>query len=416
MKIFTALSGILLACGGVFCYAFQMNSFADLAFVMGLVMLVSGVFCIIAYLISGKANRLPDAMLVESIVTMLFGFAVLNNQVSDAIVSIFFGAWLTMAGATRLSQSVAISRFNPREWARVLPLATLCTLLGAVMTMPTLVSTINALILVGAAFILDGLSQIIYAMYMQQSGQKERAQEAVARAEAKKQASKERSAQRSRLRNLSEREREEALAEERTRKHEAKQQARIEKQQAREAKKANLKDFRDKTVELSDEMLDEINEQAQPMLVYIEPEETEEEVSLYPTFRKPTDIPSLRAVSIEDDAEDSEETSAVVEVKHSAVNLEELEERAPEIEFEPVVLPEVKLESQDKAPIDRDAVLEALNEKLSLDQAPKYTPISLEDLVAEPLKKRGGEADSKRFTNTFTFNWSDSPEFKLDDN
>ena len=89
----------MLALGGAFCFVFNTNAFSDLAFVMGLAMLASGVLCVLAFLVSGKSRRLPDTLLVESIVNMLFGFAVLNNQVPDNMIAVFFGAWLAVAGA-----------------------------------------------------------------------------------------------------------------------------------------------------------------------------------------------------------------------------------------------------------------------------------------------------------------------------
>lgn len=404
MKILTALSGIFLALGGAFCYMYQSYAFAELAFVMGVVMLISGVLCIIAYLVSSKEYRLPDTLLVESIVAILFGFAVLNNQVGETMVSIFFGAWLTLAGASRLSQSVAISRVNPKDWARVLPLAALCTLLGTAMMMPTIVSTINSLILVGAAFILNGLSQIIYAMYMYTQRSHERELEAIARAEAKKQAAQEKNAQEQKLRTMDEAEREALLEKERELKHEAKERAKEEKRLAREMRKEEKRDL-EKTLELTQEEVTDIIKLTEKYYDD-EPEEPEvEEQNLYPVFRRPTDIPSLRA------AETDEEIPDIIEdIKLAAINLEELEERTPEVNFEPVVLPEVELVSEEQEPVDRKKIMKEINKAIKKDEVATYTPISLEELVAEPMKKRTSEeSDKERFTNTFIFNWDELP-------
>ncbi|MBR3297436.1 MAG: DUF308 domain-containing protein [Firmicutes bacterium] len=221
MRILTALSGIILALGGAFCFVFNTNMFSDLAFVMGLVMLASGVLCVLAFLVSGKSRRLPDTLLVESIVNMLFGFAVLNNQVPDNMIAVFFGAWLAVAGASRIAQGIAISRFNSRDWIKVLPLGAVCALLGAVMMMPTRVSTMNAMVLVGAAFMLDGLSHMILSMYVY-SKPAEKAIAAKERADAKKAASKAKRDQRRMMRDLSEQEREDMLARERESKKKSK--------------------------------------------------------------------------------------------------------------------------------------------------------------------------------------------------
>ena len=408
MKILTAISGIFLALGGAFCYIYQSYAFASLAFVMGVIMLVSGILCIIAYLVSGKQYRLPDTLLVESIVAMLFGFAVLNNQVADTMVSIFFGAWLTLAGASRLSQSIAVSRVNPKDWARVLPLAAICTLLGTAMMMPTIVSTINSLILVGAAFILNGLSQIIYAMHIYTSRSHERELEAIARAEAKKHAAQEKNAQQQKLRTMDEAEREAILEKERELKREAKERVKEEKKLARELKKEGKRNL-DKTLELSQEEVDQIRLATETAAVkedyYDDQEEQPQQKghNLYPVFHRPTDIPSLRAG--EDDEEDAVH---VDDIKLAALNLEELEEYAPKVDFEPVVLPEVEFVSEEQEHVDRQTVLKEINKAEKKDEVATYTPISLEELVAEPMKKRsGGPDDDTRFTNTFVFNWDE---------
>ncbi len=409
MKILTALSGILLALGGGFCYMYQAYAFSSLAFVMGVIMFLAGILCIAAYLVSGKAQRLPDTMLVESIVTILFGFAVLNNQVNDTMVSIFFGAWLTLAGASRLSQSVAISRYNPKEWVRVLPLAAICTLLGTIMMMPTLVSTINALILVGAAFILDGLSQLIYSMYMQDSTDHERAIEAASRAQAKLEAAKEKNAQQQKLRSMDEAERQAALAQEREKKREAKDRAKEAKRIAKEERRNARRDL-EKTLELTEEEVADIVRLTDSE--FTEPEEAPApEQSMYPTFRKPTDIPSLRAASVI--PEEEQEAEKKPDVSFTAINLAEIEESTPEVSFEAVVLPDIELKSSDRDPVDRGQIMKEINRELKPEEAATYTPLSLEELVAEPMKTHTNqEADNTRFTNTFVFNWDDDSPLK----
>ena len=116
MRILVVISGMLLAIAGAFTFAFYTNAFTGLAFILGLVMLISGLCILGAYIISGKVGRLPDTVLVEGMVTTLFGFAVLNNEVMDAMVTLFFGTWMTLSGVTRISQSFAVSRYRPKDW------------------------------------------------------------------------------------------------------------------------------------------------------------------------------------------------------------------------------------------------------------------------------------------------------------
>ena len=499
MRILTALSGIILALGGAFCFAFNTHAFSDLAFVMGLVMLVSGVLCVIAYIASGKSRRLPDTLLVENIVTMLFGFAVLNNQVPNDIIAVFFGAWLVIAGATRLTQGITISRFNAKNWFRVLPLGAVCALLGAIMMMPTLVSTMNAMILVGAAFILDGLSQMILSMYVY-TKPAEKAIAAKERADAKKAASKAKREQRKMMRELTEQEREDMLARER----ESKRKSKLERQKAiqeeKQARKEARRDPKELTVQLTDEEVAEIarladegagipgeavklNEETAPeesksfeesvseaekdklaqqpaanngewnpdfeaifanraklleetndtdstieeeaaaiqdlaneVLGSEEEQESKpaeeekpaepEEVKMWPEFKRPEAIPSLRENRVQTV---EEESAPAEETKIAAINIAEIESGEPEVKFDPVELPEVTLASEEQEAVDRNELLSELESEVPAEEPEaNYTPLSLEELVNEPMPHRHSEEkDRERFTTTFSFSWEE---------
>ena len=215
MRILTAIAGILICGTGAFCFAVYSNPFSDVAFVVGTVMVISGIMHTVAYLVSGRgANRLTDTALVEGLVTFCYGFAVLNNQITDETLTLFFGTWLTLCGITRISQSFYVSRFNPKDWAKIMPLGMVAAMFGVIMMMPSLLSAVMPLMLVGGAFIVDGFSILIYAMYMRRrdADRGKAEQQARQRAEAKRQLQKTKREQRDKLRSLSQQEREEARA------------------------------------------------------------------------------------------------------------------------------------------------------------------------------------------------------------
>ena len=92
MRILTTIAGILICATGAFCFAVYTSPFSDVAFVVGVVMVLSGIMHNVAYLVSGRGkNRLTDTALVEGLVTFFYGFAVLNNQVTDEVLTLFFG-------------------------------------------------------------------------------------------------------------------------------------------------------------------------------------------------------------------------------------------------------------------------------------------------------------------------------------
>ena len=406
MRILTVLSGIILSAAGAFLFAFSTMLFSSLAFPVGCAMLISGLLILVAYLSSGRKTRLPDTMLVEGTISLLFGFAVLNNQVQDTMLATFFGAWLTIAGANRLSQAISVSRYKPKDYYKIFPLGLICTLLGAIMMMPTLYVGTPAIMLVALGFILNGLSLLVYAMYMKPPIQKQKEIEAQMRADARNKASEEKRKQQQKLRSLS---REERLNEEekiRKQKQAEKDKKRAEKKAQKDAAKAEKVDA-DKTVRLSDAEVEEINVVAEKTgyAQKVRDAEKAEEQELYPTFNNPTDIPSLRQMTAAE--EEQTEAPEIVEAKLSAVNLEEIESKTGAVEFEEVELPDVKLESETAEAEARSEILKNLKDRASGikkqedDVEYDYTPITLEELLAETqFEKKTDPEDAKRFTQT----------------
>ena len=335
----TVFSGIILAAAGAFIFAFSTMLFSAIAFPVGLAMVVSGALILLSYLLSGRATRLPDTMIVEGIVSLLFGFAVLSDFVLDSMLSVFFGAWLTVSGATRISQSISVSRYKPKDWSKIIPLGMICTIYGAILMMPALTPGAAPLPMVGGAFIFDGLSLLVYAMYMKPPIPHQKELEAQQRAEAKRIAREEKVRRRNELRSMSYEERTRRIEAENAEKRAKKEAQREARRLAREAKKAEKPDP-EKTIQFNEQesqlikdvaeetgfamkadaalaaeaeaaaaaAADAVVREAEKIEETLAPEEPEAP-ALYPTFNVPSSIPSLRAMKNAIDAQ-SEEAEA----------------------------------------------------------------------------------------------------------
>ena len=402
MRLLVLISGILISGAGAFCFAFYTSTFYDVAFLVGMVMLISGICNTVAYLVSGRGSRrLTETTLVEGLVTLLYGFAVLSNQVTDSMLTMFFGTWLTLCGVTRFSQSLYISRFNPRDWSKVVPLSFISTMLGIVMMLPWLVASVMPLMLIGGAFLLDGLSMITYAMYMKDSSQDMAVGEAraKARAEARKEEHEAKLAERERLRNLSKEEREK----EEKRRRKAERAEEKNKAAARAAARAALREavrpVEERTIRLEEKEVQEINENA----------ETEDEAQAVETPQaadtsarvRPEIIPSLRSEIMEEVRKDASRIDYSV---INAVNLEEIEDRKPPVEFEKIELPDIEFAS-DKEKIDRKSLIADLdNMSTDAGDTMTYQKLDLSDLVAEPSDGHS-KVSASEFTQTLDFSW-----------
>ena len=371
MRVLTVLSAALLASGGGFSYYFSPSAFAALAFVLGAIMVGSGACVLLSYIIAvNSPSKLPDTVFVEGLVTMLFGFAVLNNQIGDLMITAFFGAWLTVAGAVRFSQSFSVSRHNSRDWVRLIPAAMLCLIGGVVMLMDTLVSEYNPVALAGTAFLLNALSQLLYALYMKPHVLKQGEIDAKARAEAKARAAEEKRREREELRRMSRSERRAAReAAEAVRREdlEALRAADAKALAEAEANPAGT-DVSGDTVTLSDEEVQEIREK------------TEE---AYEAELKKAGVNAKLAEDIK-------------EPRITAVNLEELE-KIKEVEFEKVELPVPEYAASGGEAAKREEFLKELDSGSTAKSGgeSRFTPLKLEELISEEAPGSVSEAEKQ---------------------
>jgi len=519
MRVLTAISGIILAAAGAFCFGFYKAGFIGCAFVLGIALLLVGICLIISYWLSFRKASLPDTVLVEGMYDLAVSVAVLANMVSDNNVMLLFGTWLLISGVTRFSQSLAVSRINPRGWFVVLPLGIINALAGLVMLMPSVLSGVNTMQMIGVACLLNGFSLLVYAAYMVRKEENPKAEAAKQRAEAKKAIAEEKRRKRDELRSLSEAEREVVLEQARSEKKKAYEQKKQQRLAQKEADRSKRRPATDRTVELSAEESKEIKlaakavntealeaaedaakkkpakaktskvktddkaakeaaekaaliaaitedkpsfsqteqfaaipkgvvkdfsekskdykfiedtempdepakeeapaETEAPAEISVQepaPEEKEEPVSARPVWVKPTNIPTIeKAARIEDDEDKAEEIRRL-SAKRDIVNLDELENRKPELDLPKVELPELKLRSTGGESMNRQAYLLELDKerpeaKIKEEDINNFQPLTLEDLFADesfhikPLTdKRATETDLK-LTQTFTFDW-----------
>ena len=452
MRILTTIAGVIICGAGAFCFAVNMNTFADVAFLVGLTMMIAGILHTIAYLVSGRGeNRLTDTALVEGAVTFFYGFAVINNQVTDGTLTMFFGTWLTLCGISRVSQSLYVSRFNRRDWAKIMPLGIVAAVFGIIMMMPSLVKNVLPLMLVGGSMILDGLSSLVFAMFMRRSdadpGKSEQA--AIERAEAKKALIKVKREQRDRLRNLSKEERDAEQNRIRTERKALEHAKKREKDQKKQARKEASEMASRATISISKEDVGRIISGAPKdqleadalaaqnaaekaggdifvgsgdLAAASDPQtesaaENRAETSMQETrstdalktasrtsLKLPSFIPHIHFSHPNKEERSSRPDDGLV---LSAINVQELEEE-PELKFEPVELKEPVLESAKAQTIDRSEVIQsieatALPELETVD----YVPINFDDISSDASEKDSSEGSDDRWTQILNFNWKE---------
>ena len=426
MRVLTALSGLILTAAGAFCFAFYKNGYAASAFVLGIALLVQGVFNIISYGIGFRRSLLPDTVLAEGIFSGGLGVAVLGNMVQESSVVMLFGCWLLVCGASRFAESLAVSKVNPGSWFAVLPLGLVNTLAGFVMIIPGILSDINTQQLLGTVFILNGISILIYSVYMVKRNSSQKAEAARERAEAKKAAAEEKRKARNELRSLSEAEREAKIAEARAEKQRIAEERKAERTKAREELRDKRRPASEHTMEFTEaetaeiieaaeaaqpvqeaapekpapapqtaaslsgtealkqltkeEALKEFNEfdrakepEKKPVkkieniesFIEKKPEEEDDVIKVEPrrTWVRPTNIPVIERNAYKDDSLTAKDQIEMISAKREIVKLSDIEKETPEIDLPKVELPEPELKAVGGEGENRKAYLLELEEQ-----------------------------------------------------
>ena len=392
MRILTVMSGVVLSATGAGCLAYYSSTFSSIAFVLGVVMIISAIFLLGAFLLSAK-NRLPDTVLVEGMMTLIFGFVILNNEVTDTVISLFFGAWLSVSGIIRFSQSLSVSRFDPKNWHKIMPLGIISAIFGFIMLMHSLISTWNQLTLVGITFMLNGFSQLIYAMYMVRHETLPQTEQARKRVEAKQRLAEEKRKERNNLRSLGKKEREKRKEELR----EAQRIAAAEKNKAlkeqKEKEKMDREALLESTIRLTQEEEQSIDETTTEKNNPADWETTTNQ-------KKEINIPPPQKEEEQEQEQEQDKQSVLTE------------EPTPE-QAEPVI----SWDSLSKEPAwehsvrQKPDIVEILEKEVKKPEPTSFTPLVLEELIEEDDPKNREESEKakketdKRFTEEFSWDW-----------
>ena len=172
MRILTVISGVLLIFTSVWCFAHPGVSFLALAFILGIAMLIQGLFTMLGYLSLRRGGERAGWVLAEGIVTVALSVIVLSNQlVSDAVIPVFFGMWVLFSGAMRIPAALTERSKGEREWIVSLILGLLGVLLGLYCFYNPLLIALAFGVLVGFTFLLQGINMLTFGIFMLKTGE-----------------------------------------------------------------------------------------------------------------------------------------------------------------------------------------------------------------------------------------------------
>lgn len=167
MRAATIITGILLALAGIFCLANPGKAFASFAFILGLVMLISGVCSVASYVKNRGYFELSAWRLADGVISIILSIMLLCNLlVTEAVIVLFFGMWVLFAGMMRIMEGFAMKRAGFHGWYWPLIPGGLCVVLGVFMFLNPLAAGLTLVILLGSVFILQGVGAVAAGVLM----------------------------------------------------------------------------------------------------------------------------------------------------------------------------------------------------------------------------------------------------------
>jgi uncharacterized membrane protein HdeD (DUF308 family) len=160
------LLGVLLVLGGIVAITYPCVSSVGAVMVLGIILIVSGVFTIIGAFWAGKWSALFLQLLV-GILYVMVGMAVRDSPLeSIALVTMFMAAFFIVVGAFRVMVSV-IERFPQWGWALINGVVTL--LVGLIIYDSFPLSALWVIgLLVGIELLFNGWTWIMLSLVIRQ--------------------------------------------------------------------------------------------------------------------------------------------------------------------------------------------------------------------------------------------------------
>lgn len=167
MRLATIITGVLMIAMGIWCFANPGATFASLAFLLGVVMLIAGAVGIVSYFWRRKFGLESGWQLAEGIVTFVLSILVLANRlVAEVMIPLFFGMWLIFTGTIHLMHALELYRLKVKGWywPGISGLFSLAA--GAFTFVNPLVAGITVMMIIGIMFVIQGANVLSLGVHM----------------------------------------------------------------------------------------------------------------------------------------------------------------------------------------------------------------------------------------------------------
>ena len=164
MRVLNIISGVLLIVAGIYCLCNQDVAAMTAGVLVGVFMLVSGVIEIIVFASTSGLLFGSGWLLLDGVLTVILSLFLLFNQWFTLLsLPLLFTLWLLFSGISRFVSAFDLRAMGVRGWGWVLAVGILLMVAGFICMMDPWVSVAAIGLTVGLAFLLEGVSSIVYA-------------------------------------------------------------------------------------------------------------------------------------------------------------------------------------------------------------------------------------------------------------
>jgi len=154
-----------MAAGGAFCFINAGQTFLNIAFVVGAIMVINGVIHSLAYFVGRGLHNKGDNngwILIDGLLTLLLGILILCNQlVVDMAIPMIFGMWVLVSGLLRIEAASRIDRERKNaNFKATLITGIVTTFIGLFGFIDPLITWVSVVSLLGIFLIIQGINAV----------------------------------------------------------------------------------------------------------------------------------------------------------------------------------------------------------------------------------------------------------------
>ena len=171
MRVLTIISGIIMVLMGAICLMNPGETFMNLAFLIGAVMVFCGIIHLLTYLIGrGMRNKGDNNgwILINALLTLLLGVLIMCNQLTvDMAIPMIFGTWMLVAGLLRIEAATRIDRnTKPKNFKAALITGVITLMVGLIGFINPLITYISIMYVLGFFLIVQGINSVELGLNM----------------------------------------------------------------------------------------------------------------------------------------------------------------------------------------------------------------------------------------------------------